>query len=391
MKSVHLVIPDLFLPKDIAAEVCADLRLPALEKLLGRGVSTKASALRGVAGSGPSTAPARGTPKVGNLLSSKLDAELTPPVGAPPLSGDPVAGSGRAGEGGCLENHLCELFGVPCAAEAPVAPISAAFDGLAAGCWLRADPVHLRLQRDQMLLLPNREISADEAGQLCASLNLHFAGQGMEFFAPHPQRWYVRLDTLPRIHTRHLSQVIGADVRGALPTGADAARWHQVFNEVQMLLFAHPLNEARDERGALTVNSLWFWGGGCAVPPMDKDFDCISSDEVLAEMFAAASGISFSGWPKQWRDEVDQGRQLLVWTGLRSALHGGDLAAWRAALQDFESGYARPLWQALRTGKIARLQLDILSRDSNRRVTLTRGDAWSFWRRAGRLAGYSSR
>ena len=39
MKSVHLVIPDLFLPHDIAAEACADLSLPALEKLLARGVA----------------------------------------------------------------------------------------------------------------------------------------------------------------------------------------------------------------------------------------------------------------------------------------------------------------------------------------------------------------
>ena len=37
-------------------------------------------------------APARGTPKVGNLLSAEADAELTPPVGAPPLRGDPSAG-----------------------------------------------------------------------------------------------------------------------------------------------------------------------------------------------------------------------------------------------------------------------------------------------------------
>lgn len=36
---------------------------------------------------------ARGTPKVGNPLSSKLDAELTLPVGAPPRSGDPSAAS----------------------------------------------------------------------------------------------------------------------------------------------------------------------------------------------------------------------------------------------------------------------------------------------------------
>ena len=353
MKSVHLVIPDLFLPKGFAAEVCADLRLPALEKLLGRGRS-----------------------------------EILEPVP--------------------LENLLCEMFGVPCqpdttqdvakiAPVAPIAPISAAFDGLGAGCWLRADPVHLRLQRDQMLLLPAMDISAEEAGQMCASLNGHFAGQGMEFFAPHPQRWYVRLDTLPRIHTRPLSQVIGGDVRGALPSGEGAARWHQVFNEIQMLLFAHPLNESRDARGALPINSVWFWGGGCGVHTMpQKNYGSVHSDDVLVEIFAAAAGVPFSAWPENWRDAKtpwgdaeNNGRQLLVWTGLRSALQSGDLAAWRTALQDFESGYARPLWQALRAGKIARLQLDILSGDSMRRVLLTRGDTWTFWRRVRRLAEYS--
>ncbi len=341
MKSVRLVIPDLFLPKDFAAEVCAELRLPALEKLLGRGRS--------------------------EILESVP-----------------------------LENLLCEMFGVACQADAPIAPISAAFDGLGAGCWLRADPVHFRLQRDQMLLLPNMEISAGEAGQMCASLNIHFAGQGMEFFAPHPQRWYVRLDTLPRIHNRPLSQVIGGDVRGALPTGEEAARWHQVFNEIQMLLFAHPLNESRDARGALIINSVWFWGCGDAVAPLQKNYQSVSSDEVLVEMIAAAAGIPFAVWPENWRDAKIQwcdaennGKQLLVWTGLRSALQSGDLAAWRTALQDFENGYAQPLWQALSSGKIARLQIDILSGDSIRRVLLTRSDTWAFWRRAKRLAEYS--
>jgi hypothetical protein len=334
MKNVRLVIPDLFLPKDFAAEVCAELHLPSLEKLLGRGRS-----------------------------------EIIEPVP--------------------LENLLCELFDVPCQADAPIAPVSAAFDGLGAGCWLRADPVHLRLQHDQMLLLPNMEISAGEAGQMCASLNGHFAGQGMEFFAPHPQRWYVRLGTLPRIHTRPLSQVIGSDVRGALPSGEEAARWHQVFNEIQMLLFAHPLNESRDARGALPINSVWLWGGGSVMGLLQKSYDNVSSDEVLVEMFAAAAGVPFAAWSEQWCDAENNGKQLLVWTGLRSALQSGDLATWRVALQDFERGYARPLWQALRSGKIARLQIDILGGDSTRRVLLTRGDTWTFWRRARRLAEYS--
>jgi hypothetical protein len=332
MNTVRLVIPDLFLPKDFAAEVSAGLSLPALEKMLGRGNSE--------------------TPE---------PAEL--------------------------EILLCELFCVPCQADAPIAPISAAFDGLTAGCWLRADPVHLNLQRNQ-LLLAGVQVSSEEAAAFCASLNEYFAGQGMEFFAPLPQRWYVRVDAMPHIRTRPLSQVMGGDVRGALPTGEDAQRWHQVLNEIQMLLFAHPLNEARDARGTLAINSLWLWGAGHSENlSLLKNYDNVSSDEVLVEMFAAVAGVSSAEWTGQWRDT--EGRQLLVWTGLRSALQSGDLAAWRSALQDFEIGYARPLWQALRSGTIARLQIDILSGNNIRRVLLTRGDTWAFWRRIKRLAEYS--
>lgn len=334
MKSVHLVIPDLFLPKDIAAEACSDMCLPALEKLLGRGRS-----------------------------------EILEPV--------------------LLENHLCGLFGVPGRGDAPIAAISAVFDGLGEGCWLRADPVHLRLQRDQMLLLPNHGINADEAGQMCAFLNEHFAGKGMEFFAPHPLRWYVRFDRVPDIKTAPLSQAYGRNVRGLLPRGAEGTRWHQMFNEIQMLLFAHPLNEAREARGELTINSVWLWGAGGPVGVLQKTYNSVSSDDVLSEMFAAAAGAPFAGWPAQWLDEPGDGRQLLVWTGLRSALQRGDLAAWRAALQGFETGYAQPLLQGLRTGKIAQLQMDIPGGDSIRRVSLSRGDVWAFWRRIGRLPGYS--
>src|SRR3989338_5693172 len=260
MRKVHLVVCDLFLPADIAAGVCADLRLPALEKTLARGTSI---------GSAPST------------------------------------GSGRTGGvGASLEDHLCGLFGLPCQPDAPIAPVSAAFDGLGGGCWLRADPVHLRLQRDQLVLLPEVGVSANEAGQLCAALNEYFAGQGMEFFAPHPQRWYVRLDELPGIETVPLSQAAGRNVHGLLPKGSEAARWHQVFNEIQMLLFAHHVNEARAARGELPVNSLWLWGGGESAGSPRKTYDSASSDKQLVEMFAMAAEIPFAGWPAQWNGSL---------------------------------------------------------------------------------------
>lgn len=332
MKNVHLVITDLFLPEHFAAEVCAGLAVPALEKLLARGHSETLS---------------------------------------------PVS----------LEDHLCGLFGVPYQGDAPIAAISAGYDGLPAGNWMRADPVHLSLQRDQLRLsgvLPTPE----EATILCASLNAHFAEQGMLFFAPHPQRWYVQLDATPRISTTPLSEVMGANVRGALPTGEDASRWHQLFNEIQMLLFAHPVNEAREARGEVPINSVWFWGGGELTGGPQRNYLTVSSDELLVEMFATAADSEFKVWPAQWHAGAG-GTELLVWTGLRSVLQHGDMAAWRSALQEFETGYAQPLWQALRSGEIDRLQLDVLGEDRILRVSLTRADTWSFWRRTSKLAAYS--
>ena len=238
------------------------------------------------------------------------------------------------------------------------------------------------------MLLPNPGTSAAEAAQICASLNQHFAGQGMEFFTPHPQRWYVKLGRLPSIETVPLSQVAGQNVHGFLPKGAEAMRWHQLFNEIQMLLFTHPVNTAREARGELPVNSVWFWGmGNTDLPlPLQKMYDSVSADDVLPEMLATAADILFSGWDGQWRNTEKTGRQLLVFTGLRQALQRGDLAAWRSAVQDFETGCAQPLWHALHSGKIHELQMDILGGDGIRQVFIRRQDTWAFWRRDRSLA-----
>ncbi len=321
MKNVHLVIADLLLPKDFAAS--AGLRLPALEKIMACG-----------------------------------KIQMYPAVSCEVL--------------------LNELFGV----HGGIAPVSAAFDGLGPGIWMRADPVHVRLQREQVVLLPDVNVSDEEAAKFCMSLNAHFTGQDMEFFAPHTNRWYVRLDVLPDIATVPLSQASGRNIHGNLPAGADERRWRQLFNEIQMLLFAHPVNEAREAQGDLPVNSLWFWGegrGGQASSP----FSHASSDEVLTEMLSSSAGIPFKLWQPEWRSE--NGDELLVFTGLRSSLQRGDILAWRAALQNFETGYAKPLLQALRQGRISRLNLDILGGDQLYRCSLERMDAWAFWRGSCRL------
>ena len=333
MNNIHLLIPDLFLPRQIAGEVCAGLALPALETLLAR----------------------------------------AQPVPLPAES---------------LEAWLCATFGV---ADQAIAPITLRADGVEPGAsyWLRADPVHLLLQRDQLLLQADVPLSAGEAAQLCASLNAHFDGHGLHFIAPHPQRWYLRTDAAPEMSTCPLAQVAGRNVHAHLPQGADALRWHGIFNEIQMCLFDHAVNQAREARGALPINSLWLWGGGRAVGELARPYASVCGDSDLASAFAQVAGIPGKVLPDDASVAGLDGDALFVHEGLSRALRHGDLHAWRDELQRLEQGCVQPLLEALRGGRIARLTLDAVQAGASRRFVLTRGAAWKLWLRRRPLARYA--
>ncbi len=337
MNSIHLVIPDLFLPQDFVGEVGKGLKVPALEKLLSRGIASR--------------------------FSTSMNAEVS------------------------MESMLCKAYGLENPEDVPIAGISALFDQLGEGHWLRADPVHLSLHRDRLMLLEVTP-TLEEATLIGKSLNEHLSEEGMVVFAPNSKRWYVRFEEPQRISSPALSKVVGANVRGLMAGGEDAARWYKILNEIQMLLYSHPVNEAREEHGELPINSMWLWGGGPQTIP-SRHYDHVTSDDAFPEMFAAPTGARFTAWARKWGDDQCKGRQLLVWTRLRAALQCGDLQAWRNSLQDFEVSYAQPLLEALRTGEIESLHMDIPSGENTLSVDLTRLTSRTFWRRTRPLASYS--
>lgn len=129
--------------------------------------------------------------------------------------------------------------------------------------WLYAMPVHLVLQRDTFslaepvpLLLENFEIEA-----LTGALNKHFEADGCQFYW-HQNTWFLSLQTNPQIATKPPQLAINKDIRAFLPTGEGAAKWASFTNELQMLLFEHPINIVRETKRLPVVNSLWFYGLG---------------------------------------------------------------------------------------------------------------------------------
>lgn len=329
MKHLRLIVPNLIPPSDIAAEVCAGLCLPALEKLLARGKKSTSAAMT-------------------------------------------------------LEDGLCAAFGVQ-----SVAPVRAAADGLDTGeeYWLCADPVNLQLHRAQMMLLPEVTLSGEEATALCGSLNEHFAGMGLRFHAPHPQRWYLQVAEEPQMTTTPLSRAAWSDAKFYQPQGEDALHWQRIITELQMVLYAHPLNQAREARGEMIVSSLWLWGGGRA-QPLSAGLDAVGGNSELASAFAKAAGVpqieSLSGMlDGQYEDG------LWVCDAPGKALQRGDLYAWREAAQQVERECAMPLLKALQGGRLRRLKLEVLGESDARTFVLTRGDALKLWLAGRSLARYA--
>ena len=129
--------------------------------------------------------------------------------------------------------------------------------------WMFALPVHLNLQRDTFslsepvpLLLYKSEIEA-----FSFTLNTHFNPRGYTFFWLE-NTWLLSLVLDPQIETKAPQLAVNKDVRAFLPTGEGAQSWASFINEVQMLLFEHPVNIARENINKPLVNSIWCYGLG---------------------------------------------------------------------------------------------------------------------------------
>jgi hypothetical protein len=339
----QLLVPGFGWPHGDASELCHALAPDALETLIARGRRTRASA------SGP-------------------------------------------------ERWLFERFGVPRRRDWPAAPFSLLADGGSPGsdAWICADPVHLRFERNRLMLLDSTlfAIARDEAEALAGSINSHF-GDGFMIFPLQAQRWYARLSDCPDMQTTPLPSVRGGAIEAALPHGPDAMRWQACINELQMLLHDHPVNLAREARGELPVNSVWLSGAG-RLPPPDRPparpFHYVAASDPLARGLAQASGAQAQEPAADARGFLAHaghaGVGLAVLDSLAAPSQYGQAQAWRDALSKLERDWFAPLLAALRQGTIGMLTVHLFGLEHALQVEVTRSDLRRFWRRRQPLAGW---
>jgi len=333
----HLLVSDLFWPASAGNEPYSGLALPALETLLARGQRLR-----------------------------------TP--------------------GASLERALAAQYRLP--DTLPLAPFSLRGDGGEPGAdwWVRADPVHLKVHRDQLVLADASRlaVTAEEARDCVATLNSHFASDGITFVAPHPDRWYARTANEPRLRTTPTSEATGRGVGTLLPQGDDGAHWRRVINEAQMLLHEHPCNQARELAGRHAINSIWVWGPGRGQKTA-ASFDAVWADDPVATGMAAASGSTARPLPVSGSSLLESrraGRHLVVVKQPVTAY--GDLEEWRHAVEHLEHSWAAALVAGLWDGALDSLTLQGLGPDYGYTSVLTRRDRLRFWRTRRPLGAYAA-
>ena len=224
----------------------------------------------------------------------------------------------------------------------PFAARAAAADGIDLGdrAWGLVTPAHWHVGREHISMADPEALTLDEAESraLFEVVRELFETDGYDFAWGAPHRWYAAHPGFADLPCASLDRVIGRNVDFWLGT-AGAARpqagpVRRLQSEVQLLLYPHPINEAREARGELALNSFWLSGCG-------------------ASQAIAPAAI-----------EVD--------STLRRPLLDGDAAAWAAA------------WAALDAGRIARLLREIDTAQAPFMLTLCGERNWQRYERAPR-------
>lgn len=288
-------------------------------------------------------------------------------------------GRRSSAEPAALEKWLFGAFGAPRAAAGAFSLFGAGGDP-GDGGWVRADPVHLRLLRDRVVVLPAEALPLTPADAEALAGRI---GEIGEIRVLSPRRWCMRF--AGAIEGKAAIEAAGEPA--PLARGSDA-----LLTEIQMALHEHPVNQAREARGEPPVNSVWLWGGGALERLERSPWQSVLADDPLALGLARAAAARHAALPASanaWLERApEDGRHLVVLDELRAPAALGSSDDARQALERLERDWFAPLLAALKSGRIGMATVHVPDAGAASFETI-RGDLRRFWRRPRALETYT--
>ena len=147
---------------------------------------------------------------------------------------------------------------------AALAAMRLGLPGAAQAAWGLLTPVQLVPGREQIRLGDPADLQLDEAAsrELLQIVRPLFESEGVILHWLAPLQWLSTHDSLDALPCASLDRVIGRHLDPWLAPQRAARLLRRLQNELQMLMYTHPVNEQREAAGLPVVNSVWLSGCG---------------------------------------------------------------------------------------------------------------------------------
>lgn len=125
-------------------------------------------------------------------------------------------------------------------------------------------PCHWQIGMDQVVMADpaHLHLSDDESQQLLQAMQPFLREDGLQVSWHSALLWHAQGPMLADVTTASLDRVIGQNVKDWMPQHPAARPLQRLQSEMQMLLYNHPVNDAREARRQYTVNAFWLHGAG---------------------------------------------------------------------------------------------------------------------------------
>ena len=153
---------------------------------------------------------------------------------------------------------------VPWAASDAAVALEAVNTNSIAKAWAWITPCHWAMGHLHATLSDPAALALreDESRELLAIMQPYFETDGITLHYLAPERWLAEGELFRKLPTASLDRVLARNVDAWLPDSQPAAPLRRLQNEMQMLLYTHPFNDAREARRQIPVNSFWISGTG---------------------------------------------------------------------------------------------------------------------------------
>jgi len=168
--------------------------------------------------------------------------------------------------------------------------------------WAWLTPCHWQANADHVRMADPAEsqISAEESRAVMDALRTFLAEDGIALHGLQPNgNWLAVGAAFHHLPTASLARAAGGAVDHWMPRQAQAQPLRKLQNELQMLLYAHPLNDARAARGLLPINSFWVSGTGSL--PNGFSTAQLEGCTVLDALREPSQRANANAWMQAWQ------------------------------------------------------------------------------------------